>query len=308
MDVKHMGVMRMGFVQIRVTDMDAAKKHYMGTLGMRETAEQDGKVYLKGWDEWDHHSVVLEPGGVGAVKFGFKVESSDHISSIEKAAQTFGASCQRVSRGDDLEVGDGIQITAPSGHVFEIYNEMAQVGGEMGYHNPNSHPRDELGVCVPNLDHALITASDVALNEKFFMDVLGFYPTEQVLPELDSPRRIATWLTAGQKVHDIAILEGPDRGLHHFAFEIDDWGAVLRAADIMAMDDVSVEVTPTRHGITRGKTIYFFDPSGNRNETFAGGYRAYPDRPCIQWTAEALGRGIFYHSGELVETFSTALT
>ena len=24
--------------------------------------------------------------------------------------------------------------------------------------------------------------------------------------------------------------------------------------------------------LTRGKTIYFFDPSGNRNEAFAGGY------------------------------------
>jgi hypothetical protein len=35
-----------------------------------------------------------------------------------------------------------------------------------------------------------------------------------------------------------------------------------------------------RHGITRGETIYFFDPSGNRNETFAGlSYLAQPDRP-----------------------------
>jgi catechol 2,3-dioxygenase len=31
---------------------------------------------------------------------------------------------------------------------------------------------------------------------------------------------------------------------------------------------------PARHGITRGTTIYFFDPAGNRNEVFAGlGYR-----------------------------------
>ena len=308
MGVKHMGVMRMGFAQVRVTDMDAAKKHYVDTLGLRVTAEQDGRVYLKGWDEWDHHSVVLEPGGVGAVKFGFKVETADDIAAIEKAAQTFGASCARLSRGEDLAVGDGIRLTSPSGHVFEIYNEMTLVGGEMGYHNPNSHPRVESGICAPNLDHALITASDVALNEKFFMDVLGFYPTEQIVPELDSAHRIATWLSAGQKVHDIAILEGPDGGLHHFAFELEDWAAILRAADTLAMDEVSVELTPTRHGITRGKTIYFFDPSGNRNETFAGGYRAYPDRPCIKWTADAMARGIFYHSGEMVPTFSTVLT
>ena len=40
------------------------------------------------------------------------------------------------------------------------------------------------------------------------------------------------------------------------------------------MDDVPIDFGPTRHGITRGITIYFFDPAGNRNEVFAGlGYR-----------------------------------
>jgi hypothetical protein len=44
------------------------------------------------------------------------------------------------------------------------------------------------------------------------------------------------------------------------------------------MDDVPIDIGPTRHGITRGTTIYFFDPSGNRNEVFAGlGYRVHHD-------------------------------
>ena len=33
----------------------------------------------------------------------------------------------------------------------------------------------------------------------------------------------------------------------------------------------------SRHGITRGHTIYFFDPVGNRNEVFSGGYHVDPD-------------------------------
>jgi len=40
------------------------------------------------------------------------------------------------------------------------------------------------------------------------------------------------------------------------------------AADIIAKNKVPVEYGPGRHGITRGLTIYFFDPSGNRNEVF----------------------------------------
>ncbi|MPN61000.1 Metapyrocatechase [bioreactor metagenome] len=83
---------------------------------------------------------------------------------------------------------------------------------------------------------------------------------------------------------------------------------VTRAADLFSMDDVPIDVGPTRHGITRGKTVYFFDPAGNRNEVFAGGYLSFPDRPMVTWTPDVLGKAIFYHARELNERFTTVLT
>ena len=74
------------------------------------------------------------------------------------------------------------------------------------------------------------------------------------------------------------------------------------------MDDVSVDIGPTQHGITRGETIYFFDPAGNRNEVFAGGYFSYPDRPTNIWTPDQLAKGIFYVQPELNERFTTVFT
>ena len=71
----------------------------------------------------------------------------------------------------------------------------------------------------------------------------------------------------------------------------------------MAFHDIPIDVGPTRHGITRGRTIYFFDPSGNRNEVFAGGYTYYPDNPTRRWTAGQIGKGIFYYERELNEAF-----
>jgi catechol 2,3-dioxygenase len=50
-------------------------------------------------------------------------------------------------------------------------------------------------------------------------------------------------------------------------------------------------------------TIYFWEPSGNRIETYAGGYTAYPDNPIRVWDSEALGRGLFYYSGDLIPSF-----
>ena len=50
-------------------------------------------------------------------------------------------------------------------------------------------------------------------------------------------------------------------------------------------------MAPTRHGVTRGYTTYFFDPVGNRNELFTGGDWVDPDFEPITWTEEEMGAG-----------------
>ena len=304
-----MGVMRMGYAHVRVTDMAEAKDHYANTLGLYETLSQDGRVYYKGWDEWDHHSVVLEEGGVGLVKFGFKVEKAEDIDDIEKKAQTFGVTVERMSQGENPEVSDGIRFTTPSDHVFEDYHGQTLIGTEVGSHNPEAFPRHLVGVGVPGLDHALITCDDANLMTKFLQDVFGYFVTEKVATSLDEDAdTIASWMTNNNQIHQLAVLSGPQGKLHHFAFKLGDWSEVGRAADLFSMDDVPIDVGPTRHGITRGQTVYFFDPAGNRNEVFAGGYAAYPDRPTVVWTPDQLGKGIFYHARELNDRFTSVLT
>jgi catechol 2,3-dioxygenase len=304
-----MAVLRMGYVHAKVTDLAEAKQHYANTLGLYCTKEENGKLYFKGWDEWDHHSVVLEEGGVGAVKFGFKVFDPAELDLYEKRAQAQGYPTQRMSAGENADVSDGIRCELPTGHLVELYHAMTPYGLEVGTHNPDAFPRHLVGIGAPALDHALIIGDDVEGSQRFFTDVLDFYPTEQAVTSLDeNAPLIATWLSAGNKVHDIAILKGENAKLHHFAFQMRDWNDILHAADIFSMDGVSIDIGPTRHGITRGETIYFFDPAGNRNETFAGGYTSYRDRPVIKWTPDQLAKGIFYHARELKESFTSVYT
>ena len=144
---------------------------------------------------------------------------------------------------------------------------------------------------------------------KFFQDVFGFILTEQVTVGPDGSLQAATWLSCSSTPHDIAFVAGPEVGLHHIAFFLDGWNDILRAADVLAMHEVKMDLTPQRHGITRGETIYFFDPSGHRLETFAGlGYFVQPDIPVVTWDEDHLWRGIFYHTGEEVGAFTTAYT
>ena len=304
-----MSVMRLGYVHARVTDMDDALSHYCHTLGMQKVAQADGKVYLKAWDEYDHHSVVLEDGGVGLVKLGYKVERADDIDTYERRAQHFGAITERMSKGENLAISDGIRIILPSDHVIELYHEAEQTGTATGVLNPDAWPRDLAGVGVPRIDHALLTTEDPALVERFFDEVLDFRKAERWVEDLsDDADLMATWMFCSNTPHDIAFIKGPNGKLHHFAFELGDWNDILKAGDLFAMDDVSVDMGPTRHGITRGMTIYFFDPSGNRNEVFAGGYKTFPDFPTITWTSDNIDRGVVYIAREINERFTTVVT
>ena len=76
----------------------------------------------------------------------------------------------------------------------------------------------------------------------------------------------------------------------------------------MAKNKVFIDAGPIRHGITRGTTIYSFDPSGNRLETFSGGYDFYPDMKPYTWTEDEMGAAIFYHTRALNERFLTVVT
>jgi len=306
-----MGVLRLGYAHIRVTDMAAAKKHYAETMGLLPVLEEGNKLYLKGWDEWDHHSLVLEEGGVGCSKFGFKVAKPDDIDEIEAKARTFGVTSERMSKGENPEVSDGLRMTLPSNHIVEVYHEQTIVGLEVGNVNPYFFPRNLVGFAVPRIDHMLIGCDDVNPTEQFFMDVMGMFQTERLVADLDHQAdSLASWLAVGNRGHDIALLGGPgfDGKLHHIGFQLGDWNEVLHAAQIMAMDDVPIDMGPTQHNITRGKTIYYWDPSGNRDEVFADGYVAQRDRPTVIWTADQIGRGINGLARHLEDSFTTVLT
>jgi catechol 2,3-dioxygenase len=300
-----MGILRLSHVDVRVPDLDLATAYYTEVLGLLEVERTATEVFLKCWDETDHHSVKLSYAPrVGLDLISFKVEQDEDLADLESRVERYGFPVRRVSRGESVGQGESIRFDTPSGQQMELVREVERVGGLLPKVNPPPFPPQGLaGIAPPRIDHVLVTAEEVGEATRFYMEVLGFRLTEQLLD--GNGHQIGVWMERSHSPHDLAVVTGANGGLHHFAFWLDDWNEVRAAADILAYHGVPIDVGPTRHGATRGYTVYFFDPLGNRNEVFTGGYWVDPDHEVVTWTEAEMGRAIFYYEGAVNQRFLT---
>jgi catechol 2,3-dioxygenase len=302
------GVLRPGFVQVRVLDVEKAVEHYAKRIGLHEiTRGADGRVYLKAGDEFDHHSIVLRPADQAGMDYvGYKVASDADLDSFEKRITAYGIAVDHVPAGEQPGLGRRIGFTVPTGHRFELYAHADLSDPKPDIHNPDVWSVEPHGMAATRFDHVLLYGPNVDETVAFFETVLDFRLAER----LDPPDGLlAAFLSCGMKAHDIAFVKHTEPGkLHHISFNLESWSDVGHAADIITRFDISVDIGPTRHGITRGQTIYFFDPSGNRNEVFSGGYTYYPDSPTRTWDVTQIGKSIFYYERQLNDRFLTVVS
>lgn len=305
------GVIRPGHAAIRVLDMDEAKHFYGNVLGLIETGEDSlGRVYYRAWDEREHNSIILRQADSAGMDFmGFKVDTEESLDRLEGDLNAYGVPTERIPAGEMLQTGERVRFQIPSGHLMELYAEKGKVDTPMTGNNPPPWNEDaERGIAPIRFDHALLYGPDIEKVQDLFCNVLGFHLTEQIMLE-DGKTQLGIFMACSNKAHDIAFVRNEESAkLHYISFYMESWEKVLRAADLMSMHKISIDMGPTRHGVTRGTTIYAFDPSGNRFETFAGVQSSYPDHEPLTWTWEEVGTAVYYHDRQLNPAFLDVYT
>ena len=304
-------VLRLGEVAIRVMDMDAALRHYDKWLGLHCTLREGGRAYLKAWDEHDHHSIVLrEADRPGMDYFAFKVSDDAALGEFGERIRAHGLAVKQIPAGAYPKSGRRLEFVLPSGHTMQLYAEKEQIGNTLGTKNPGVVPDEGVirGLRINRLDHTLLGGVALDENVRFFCDVLDFSLSEKLIDHA-SGASLVVFLTCSNKPHDVAfVLQPQPNRFHHVSFLLESQHDVMAAADLIGKYRIPVDVGPNRHGITRGATIYFFDPSGNRNEVFAGGYVYYPDNPTLVWDTTELGAAVFAQDNTPRESFLNVLT
>ncbi len=303
------GVLRTGLMQLRVLNMEESIVFYRDRIGLTHVGRtEDGREMFKAYDEFDHHSVVLREADSAGLDFiAFKADNEDTVADvIKKSDDKFGY--ERYEINDQPGFGTIQVFKVGNGHHIGVYSEVEMAEQHPMIDNPYIWEVEPKGMAPTVFDHALLAGPNQKETTNWFVEVLDFSITEVLYTE-DKTEYICAWLSGNNRGHDVALLNYPEPGkLHHASFHLDSWNAIGHAADIMSRYDIKIDAGPMRHGVTRGQTIYFFDPSGNRLETFSGGYEYFPDMPIREWTAENAGAGIFYYTKELNENFLNVLT
>jgi len=256
-------------VELLTPKLDESLRFFVDVMGMVESGRQGDSVYLRGWDDYEHHSLKLTASAKpGLGHYAFRTSSPQALQRRVAAIETTGWG---KGWGDgDVGHGPAFRFTDPDGHNIEIYFETA-------WYTPPAELRPALknqasrypsrGVGLRRIDHINLLAADVRANRQFMQDYLGCRLTEQII--FDDGSEKGAWLTVCNKSYDVAISEdhyGARGRLHHITYAVDNREDVLRAADICLENNVFIESGPHKHAIQQTFFLYVYEPGGNRFE------------------------------------------
>lgn len=283
-------VLRSGHIEFRVTDLGRARAFYVDLLGFVETERDGDRLYLRGYEERDHHSLLLRrASSPGVGHMAYRVASEEDLGRLEHLSRRHDLPVRWIQK----ETGHGraLRIQDPAGLPVEFFHQVDRVERLL--------QRFDLyrGAFVMRLDHFNCQVPDVTPIARWYQRELGFGCSEYWESAEDPLQVAAIWLHRKQNVHDIALMTGIGPRVHHAAFWVQDQVSVLRACDILAGAKMAdrIERGPGRHGLSNAFFLYLRDPDNNRIELYTGDYLiADPDWRPIRWAFEDPQRATFW--------------
>lgn len=273
-------IMRAAYAELVVTDLQASERFYVDLLGLLVSRRTADALYLRGWEERVHHSLVLRRGDRAAVeRLGFRTRSNDDLRPIAAHFEARGCVTREVE-GDHPGMGRALRVWDPFGVPLEFFHDMERFETQL--------QRFDLqrGAPVMRLDHFNLHSAQVEETFSFWQE-LGFRCTEYISTDGVEERLTGAWLTRKPTVHDVALTAGRGPRLHHLGFYVAEPYGVLRACDQLAAAGLapSIERGPGRHGVSNAFFVYLRDPDGHRIELYACDYyTGDPDLEPLRWS------------------------
>lgn len=262
-------ILRLGYIEYQVTDLERSRAFYVDVIGLFETARDEDAVYLRAIEDREHHCVVLRRArqpGIG--HFAFKVSGEADLDALAARYSGLGCPVRWFAPNERKAQGRTLLVQDPLGFPVAYYAAMQPVEWLLQKYHLHRHG------CPTRLDHVNVLTPDAHKGYDWYCGELGFRPAELTESAPPESRIWASWLYRKSTVHDIAVMTGNGPAVHHAGFSLMEPMGVIRACDALAGAGYadSIERGPARHGISNALFVYVRDPDGNRFELYTGDY------------------------------------
>jgi len=232
--------MHMGHVALGVTDPDAFSTHLQEGLGLRRTLAEPDTVFLSSNEK--HHEVQVVAADVGALDHvGLEVEDEQDLERLRDALIAVGAEILS-ERPEEPGLDKALRARGPEELVVEIYTAMEREPLSVEHYMPPLARR---------FGHVTLTVQDLEEMEGFLTRTLGFRVTDEMGGRV-------SWLRCDTEHHGIALVRTGASTLHHYAFQFENWSALERYADHLALLGRRLVWGIGRHG--PGRNLYAYTP------------------------------------------------
>lgn len=281
-------IVRAAYAELVVTDLERARWFWVDMLGMIVQAEEPEALYLRGFDELIHHSLVLRAGGeAAAAHIAYRVRTPEDVAAAEAFFAGLGCPTRRMPAGATRGVGEAVRVEDPLGFTVEFFHRIEAAERRIQRYDLRR------GAEIARLDHFNIMTPDIPAAYDHYAS-LGFRCSETIE---DEHVMYAAWMFRKQTVHDVAFTGGGGPRLHHLGFFAHEASQVLRACDIFGAVHAEdhIERGPGRHGVSNAFYVYLRDPDGHRMEIYTSDYyTGDPDHPTYRWSVHDPRRRDFW--------------
>jgi catechol 2,3-dioxygenase len=310
-----MAIAHVAHAELRVTDLEASRDFFTRVMGLFVSYEDDDHVFLRAWQDWDHHTLVLTRAEVSGLEHvAWRVDGPEALGEFEVQLKALGIETSWVEGGTGVSLGhgDGLRFFSPAGVPTELFWEVDRYveKNEMLISKLPSHPQRYTGSGVHprRFDHVNFLIDDPQPEQEFWTDHMGIRHNYFITGDLgNGEQRLASWLAKTNLSHEIAFMRNREQSgslLHHVAYYVDTADQMMRAATILADAGAKIEWGPAAHGTSGAIFLYVIEPSGNRVEVWSGGFLLFaPDWKALHWDPEVSPLGLEMWGSDMPETY-----
>jgi catechol 2,3-dioxygenase-like lactoylglutathione lyase family enzyme len=198
-------IAHLAHVELFTPKPEASLAFFVNVMGMTESGREGDNVYLRGYDDYEFHTLKLTASNTtGIGHLAYRTASPQALARRVAALEAAGLGHGWVD--GDMGHGQAYVARTPDGHSIELYYDTR-------WYEAPPHLKPALknqaqayparGISVRRLDHMNLLVSDVAETRVFLETYLGLRTTEKIVKNDGS--EAGAWVTATNKSYDLAF-------------------------------------------------------------------------------------------------------